>query len=174
LKKLLCSAIALAALALGTGTAYGAATRAEYVAQTDPICRVGGVQEQAAFKSYTKSIKRYLKHHPELDPDRPSNGVVRLVVRHYGRVLSIERRVNSELSPISPAPGDEAAVADWLRLRTQSADLLDRTVHAFHGRKFKLGIRFYVKSIDRKLRAEAPIGDFGFQYCAPPDAAPDF
>jgi hypothetical protein len=118
--------IAVMLLALGAATAHGASSRAEYVAQADPICQAGSAQEHAAFKSYVKSVKRYDKHHHG-DPYRPSKKAIRLVVRHYSRVLAIERSMNSQLSSISAAPGDEAAVNKWLQLRSQAADLLERT-----------------------------------------------
>jgi hypothetical protein len=163
--------IAATALLIAAAPAGAASTRAEYVAQADPICQAGQAQERVAFKSYAKSIKRYLKDHPHPEPNRPSKAVTRLVLRHYSLILSVNRSVNSQLSSINPAAGDETAVAEWLQLRTQSADLLDRTVHAFHNRKVELAIRFYVNSIRRELQAELPIRDFGFQYCssAPPD-----
>jgi hypothetical protein len=157
--------IAVMLLALGAATAYGASSRAEYVAQADPICQAGSAQEHAAVKSYVKSVKRYDKHHHG-DPYRPSKKAIRLVVRHYSRVLAIERSMNSQLSSISAAPGDEAAVNKWLQLRSQAADLLERTIHAVHHRKVKLSIRLYLKSLRRTLLAQIPISDFGFRYCS--------
>lgn len=170
--------LALAALSItGVGFAVAAnhataaSTRAEYVAQADPICQAGQTQERAAFEAYRKAIRRYLNRLPHPDPFTPGKKVIRLVVHHYERILAIDRSVNSQLSSISSAPGDEAAVAEWLQLRARSADLLDRAVHAVRRHKPRLFIRLYLKSIRRTLQAELPIRDFGFQHCSstPPD-----
>jgi hypothetical protein len=136
------------------------------VAQTDPICQAGQAQDRATFRAWKKQIKPYLKHHPNRDRDRPSKVVRRLAVRYYDRVLATERDVVSQLSSISPAPGDEAAVGEWLQLRGKSADLLERGIHAIRRNKIKLFIHLYVQSIQRKLQAEVPIDDFGFRYCS--------
>jgi hypothetical protein len=164
-------AVAVSLLTVAPSIASAASSRTEYVAQADPICQAGQTQQRAALKSYAKSVKRYLKHHSPGEPYRPSKRIVRLVIRYYDQILSVDRSMNSQLSSISPAAGDEAAVAEWLGLRTQSADLLERTIRALHHRKVKLAIRFYLKSIRRGLLAELPIRDFGFQYCSstPPD-----
>lgn len=166
----LIAAAALIALAVAASPAHAAGTRAEYVAQVDPICHTGDSQHRSAFKAYAKSVKRYLKHHPQHprqdDAYKPSKTIIRMVVRYYTRGLQIERGVNSQLASISPVPGDEAAIGEWLRLRTGSADLLERTIHAFHQSKIKFGLHLYVKSIHKSLMAQLPISDFGFHYCA--------
>jgi hypothetical protein len=162
--------LALIATALFATPASAATTRAEYVGQADPICQAQQLQDRATFRAYKKSIKRYLKHHPNPDPDRPSKTVLRMAMRYYDRVLAIHRRADSELSSISPAPGDEGATAEWLQLRGASADLLERAIRAVRHNKIKPFIRLYLKSIRRSLQAEVSIRDFGFRYCSsPPD-----
>jgi hypothetical protein len=161
-------AIGLVVLATPATAANAASTRAEYVAQVDPICQAGQAQERAAFKAYVKSAKRYLRRHPNSDPDKPSKQIFRLVTRLYSRILAIDRSVLAQLNSIPPAAGDEAAVAEWLGVRTQSADLLERSIHALQRQKLKLFFRLYLKSIRRSLQATLPISDFGFRYCDEP------
>lgn len=169
---MIAAAIMLLALAIGASKATAASTRAEYVSQADPICQAGQVRQKAAFSEYRRSTKRYLKHHPNPDPDRPGKHVLRLAVHYYDRVLALQRGVNSQLGLVIPAPGDEAAVAEWLQLRGTSADLLERAIHALRRNKIKLFLRRYVKSINGALQSELSVRNFGFQYCVagPPDA----
>jgi hypothetical protein len=61
-RKSIAIAIALVALAASAGTARAASTRAEYVAQVDPICQSAVTQEAAAAQPLTAAVRRMKKH----------------------------------------------------------------------------------------------------------------
>jgi hypothetical protein len=143
--------------------AYGASTRAEYVAQVDPICQAGFVKEKAVNRSFKKRAKRLHKH--GIDTTEPTKPVLRIAVRLFDRIARIARAVNSQILVIPPAPGDEAIISQWLQLRGEATDLTQRSIHVFaHGkeRRFK---QLIGRSFNRRLDAEEIVQDFGFKHC---------
>src|SRR5262249_42222930 len=115
-------AIVVIALAIVAASASAATSRAEWVAQVDPICQVAYVAEKSADKTFhrqTKKAERQSKrgHHP-------STAARKILFRFYHRTAQATQGMLNAISPIPAAPGDEATVASWLTGRQQSIDKL--------------------------------------------------
>lgn len=80
-RNLIAFAIAAVALAIAATSASAATTRAEYVAQVDPICQASKPRLTHEVRSYERRIRHLIQH--GLDPDRPTKQALRVVVRFY-------------------------------------------------------------------------------------------
>src|SRR5215813_7323572 len=98
-------AVVLIALALAATAAYAAATRAEYVAQVDPICRAANPKQNALLKALERRIKQLHRH--GVDTETPAKRVIRIALRYYDRLAEIQRGENAQIAIVTPAPGDE-------------------------------------------------------------------
>lgn len=160
-------ALSVIALTISATTAQGAATRAEYVAQVDPIC-------QAAAKPEGKLVTAYLKAFARLGKGVANGGSAkqatkRLVAksaRLMRRIVTIEQGVTTQIDAVSPPPSDAGTVAIWLEKRKVAEQTVLSGIRALKHRK--------IASFDARLDRAAAIdregrilvADFGFQFCA--------
>jgi hypothetical protein len=147
-----------------TSTAHAASTRAEYVAQVDPICQGGISKEKAAYRALRKDADRLKKR--GIDTSSPTKPVVRLARRYSARVVPIARSIHHRILLVTPAPGDEAAVSQWLQGLEEATDLFERAFDAFAHRNVHRYKQLLTKSSYRRLNADGFVQDFGFKYCA--------
>jgi hypothetical protein len=164
-------AIALVAMAISVSPARAATTRAEYVAQVDPICQAGQAQEAAALQPVLRAFKRAQRHH-KLDTKKGQKKAARLFRGYFEQLAAIEHQVNNQIAEVPPAPDDVSLIQVWLRARTELVDLEGRLFAS----KPKLGrkglVQFFTGFLTlaaRQLEVADLIRDFGFQYCDQPD-----
>jgi hypothetical protein len=156
-------AITAVALALTSASAGAAATRADYVAQVDPICQAAFVAEKAADKAFHRRIK---KDEQRLrDGRRVSKSASASLFRFYGRLRLIGRNMDAAIVPIAPAPGDELTVQTWLAQRERSIDLQRRAMSAIRRGQFGKYFGRFLKAIAADVDAYSTVRDFGFAYC---------
>jgi hypothetical protein len=162
-------AAALIMLAITAATASAASTRAEYVAQADPICQAGQAQEAAAAVPLARAIKRAKKHHV-LKPSKKklNRKVNRLFVRFFQQVVAIEHSVNDQIATIPPAPDDVSLIQVWLRARNELLDLEARLFasQTFRDASLKKVLGDFVRLIGLSYETTDIVRDFGFQYCS--------
>jgi hypothetical protein len=156
---------ALFAIAVLAAPANAASTRAEYVAQVDPICQkahVAGKRETGRFK---RQVRRLVHH--GLDPDHPTKAARRASVRFADRVARDRHGALGQIAVIAPAPGDETVAAEWLRLKGQEINHFRQAYHAFaRNLKPHQFRRLMGKSNTAGIHAFSLVADWGFQYCA--------
>jgi hypothetical protein len=163
--RLIAPGVVGVALAITASTAIAASTRAEYVAQVDPICQAAHAAGQAEVKRYERQVRRLTRH--GFDPDHPSKALLRAAVGFADRIAKIERPSFAQIAAITPAPGDEATVAEWLRLRARETAYFQRAFHAFaRNQKTHQFRRLSAKADKANLEAESLVGDWGFEHCA--------
>jgi hypothetical protein len=109
-------------MALLTPSAHGAATRAEYAAQVNPICVASDAQVKAATRAYDKKLRAQLKKG-------------KLNLKQYERVargtITIEKSTLAQIAAIAAAPGDENLVAEFVRNRSSALTVYGQTVSVF-------------------------------------------
>jgi hypothetical protein len=155
--------------AIAAPNAHAATTRAEYVAQVDPICQAGLAQETVAEQQLNRKLRRLKKHEgPRKTRGRTLKRQARALAQFFNVVVTVEQRVNAQIATIPPATEDTSLIQVWLRVRGQEIDLARRMSHVFaKGRAFAgLGLLF-----DLLAKAEEEfdlVQDFGFQYCTAP------
>jgi hypothetical protein len=155
--------VLLLAIAVLAAPANAATTRAEYVAQVDPICHAADTRMSAVIRSLKKSAKQLKQR--GIDTEEPTKPVVRVAVRGYNRIALIARNAFTQISVVTAAPGDETTVSAWLRQLSREIDRFQRAIHAFAHRKVHRYKQLMYKSSLSGLEADVLVRDFGFQYC---------
>jgi hypothetical protein len=113
---------AIAIGAVGAAPAEAAATRAEYIAQADPICAAAKPTIDQAFAVYNRQYKRWVH--------LAGHGTLKAWLRQTRRTAAALNRANqaeisltAQLVAVPPAPGDEGTIGSWLAQRRQADSL---------------------------------------------------
>jgi hypothetical protein len=167
-RKLIALAIALVALAITATSASAATTRAEFVAQADPICQNGQAQEAVAAQPLLRATKRAKKHKNRKTRRRAD----RALATYFAQYALIERAVNAQIATVPPAPDDVSLVGVWLRAR---GELIDFEGQLFNGslggnggglKGFAKFLTLIFEITGRQQEVADVVRDFGFQYCS--------
>jgi hypothetical protein len=138
-------------------TAFGAATRAEYVAQAEPFCA-----------SANADIAKLDRKFSRLDAHGKFAAAGKVEVRTGARLAESVGQVRA----ISPPPGDERQVSQWLGLVDQVARY-NRQQGIAHGRqRFRLEERLLGKRIRVSRRAHKLVAGYGFSACVGKSGGP--
>jgi hypothetical protein len=131
-------------------TASGAASRAEYVAAAEPICS----SASADIRSLTRKFRTELKH----GTDKQAGRVLTQTGDVFGRSVSQVRQ-------ITPPPGDEQTISNWLGMLDQVAANTRRMGKAQAHRKFGTRDALYLKDQEIGSNAIALVNEWGFKAC---------
>jgi hypothetical protein len=159
--------IGVVALAVMAAPASATTTRADFVAQVDPICQNGQTQEAVAAQPLFKATRRVKKHRN----GKTSKKADRALLAYFAQYSNIERAVNAQIATIPPAPDDVSLVQVWLRVRGEALDAESRLFHTRLNPKagFKGLAKFFTllgEVLIRQQEAADIVRDFGFQYCS--------
>jgi hypothetical protein len=166
-RGLMALAIAVIALAITATTASASTTRADWVAQVDPICQNGQAQEATAFQPLLRATKRESRHR---DSRKQRKRVQRAFRLYNQQQAAIEHAVNAQIATIPPAPDDVSLVQVWLRARGELVDLETQLLNGgANPKKGSQGVnqllRSFLELIGRQQEVGDLVRDFGFQYC---------
>jgi hypothetical protein len=168
LKTLIALGIAATALAITAASASAATTRAEFVAQVDPICQNGQAQEVLAAQPFKRALKRDKKHHNR----KTSRKADRALAVYFQQYAAIEHAVNAQIATVPPAPDDVSLIQVWLRARGELVDLestLFSQSLSSKGGSLKGFAKFFALIFEiagRQVEVVDTVRDFGFQYCS--------
>jgi hypothetical protein len=163
LRTLIALGIAVIALAIGTGTASAATTRADWVAQVDPICQSASQPAGNATRAYFKILKSAGKH--AKNPKQLSHILTAGALRFLRRLATIYSDITERVAVIPPAPGDEAAIAAWLDGRRAAKADVDRALGLGKHGKGKKASRFFTQASQAESQGTANVQDFGLSVC---------
>jgi hypothetical protein len=156
-------ATTMIALAISASVAHAASTRAEYVAQVDPICQTELAQEKAVIRPATKQVKHL--EDQGFDPDKPSKPIGRVVARSYDRLAAVQRDADGQIAAVVSAPGDEAVVTSWLQQRATFTQLFQRAGQLFAHQRPRRFFRLLLKALAVEGDAERSLHEFRFASC---------
>jgi hypothetical protein len=151
-------------IAVWAAPAEAASTRAEYIAQVDPVCQAFAPQVNDAAEAYGKNVKELGR--------RSTKGTLKGWVRQTDRTFRSLRRLvqinaglTDQIAAVPPTAEDAVTVNTWLTNRNKAERWAYSAAQALGGIK----IGRYFKLIARAGRAEAAgfraIAGFGFQVC---------
>jgi hypothetical protein len=160
---LIALAILMFALAIAPSTASAASTRAEYVAQVDPICQQENISQKAVVRSLNKRVKLLAKR--GFDRQKPSKPIARLIIRGYDRLAGIQRGANGSIALVTPAPGDQTTTSSWIQQRAAFATVFQRAGHLFAQQKQRKALALFFRALRIEDQAEHLIEPFGFRFC---------
>jgi hypothetical protein len=162
------SALALAAVALVAATpASAASTRAEYVAQVDPICQGAIKPEAKALTAYLKALEHFNNRVRSGAANKST--LTKLLSQSAGflnRFRGIEANVTTQIEAVPPPPGDSGTVTLWLQNRRAAEELVGSAVSALKHRRLKAYSRLLDQAEATDAGGRVLVSSFGFQYCA--------
>ena len=143
--------IALAAGLVWVPSAGAAATRAEFVAQAEPIC--GLANDDIAHLN-----QHFHRQH--------RNGRYRAAGRTLKKTGTRLWASIDQVRAIPPPPGDEQTIASWLGLVQKVADANVRMGRAEAHENFNVELRIKRQGLKIAVRAHKKVADWGFHACA--------
>ena len=145
-------AIALAFTA-APSTAGAASTRAEYIAQVDPICQSFVAPLTGAFSSYHKAFKS-LNKHAKSGSLKSFIRSIKKTARTLDAVAQLHLSMTAQISAVPPPAADSATINAWTTALGQ--EQANEVGAATALRKFKFGAFF--KRLDQANRPHARRG----------------
>jgi hypothetical protein len=175
-------AVAAGAAALLPGTAQAASTRAEYVAQVDQICGRSS-RDSGRLGPRLKTLFGPKARSPQPEPGSPPRTKKQIrralnrFINHIAAILAIFNRefssTTEQIALVPPAPGDEAAVAQWIGGLRQYVSYIAESLHALRHHKPRAALAFQRQAIDALNAGGAAVQGFGISVCTtslPPSA----
>ena len=151
--------------AIGSAPAEAAATRAEYIAQVDPICQNATPPLVKANKAYAKNFNRLIARLRA----RRFKGIIKVIHRTataLNRFTNIYGSVTDQVAAVPPAPPDAPIIEGWLQHRRDAEGFARSAARAMSQIKFRRFDQQIAKAAQADTQASGSISGFGFQYCA--------
>lgn len=150
--------------AVAAAPADAASTRAEYIAQVDPICVASVGAENNALAAIQRNSRRWVH--------AAKSGNVKAFIRQTRRVAGsvngyaqIHASLTEQIAAVPPLAADAGTVGTWLNDRRQAEALYRSaasTLNAFKIRKFFQRLR---QGDAADAAGRGAIAGFGFQVC---------
>jgi hypothetical protein len=146
--------VAVAAIAVAPASATaeeeGEATRDDYVARAEPICKQNVLANRRIFRGAKAEVKA---------------GELKPASRHFVRAATAFAGTIRQLAAIEPPAADAARIERWLSILRNEKDLIQRI-----GQKLAAGDKHRAESLSVDLnrnssRANNAVLSFGFDYC---------
>jgi hypothetical protein len=146
-------------VAIAAPTAGAAATRADYVAQAEPICkRAKEKANRIAKRLSTRTLKKLVE-------GDDFEKFERLLAKLTGRANKPFGKMIKRLHEVQPAPGDEIAVAQWLDGLGDYKRLTDRYVRSASRGKLGRAARFQIDAVNALVGGARFVNGFDFKHC---------
>jgi hypothetical protein len=165
-KAVLPFVLSLGLITVWAAPAEAASTRAEYIAEVDPICQSFVGPEKAALHAYRKTAQRW---------DRLASKwtlkawlkQTRRVSRSLLRLTELDTTLNGQIAAVPPPAADAGTIGAWLSARGQANALAAAAARALNRPVPQIGKYFKrVKQANASLDAAGrAIAGFGFQVC---------
>lgn len=160
-------AVMMVALAITAPGAQATATRAEYVAQVDPICQAAIGPQAKALNAFSKAFEHFKQR---VKSGRITKGTFTKLLRQTAGFLSrfkgIGANVTTQIEAVPPPPRDEGTVTLWLLNRRAAEELVDSAVSALKHYRLKAYFRLIARAEATEAGARVLVSSFGFRYCA--------
>ena len=155
---------ALAIALIAAPTAHAASTRAEYIAQVDPICQSFGPSLHKAQKAYSKEYKEWER--------RLSKGTLKGWERQTHRTsqalrafVQIDAGLTDQIAAVPPPAADAGTANAWLTGRNNGERWAFAAAKAFDRFKFNRFDKQLVRANKEYAAGLRAISGFGFQVC---------
>jgi hypothetical protein len=163
-RTVMVAVLSVGVIAVGAVPANGAATRAEYIAQVDPICETFVGQVNNAKTAYNRNYKLWVRD--------LSKGTLKNWVKQTGRTArslralsEIHAGLTDQIAPVPPLANDAVAVGTWLNDRRQAETFANAAASAFGHFKFDQSNKKLRQANLIEAAGIRAIAGFGFQVC---------
>jgi hypothetical protein len=144
------AAAALLLIGLAAAPSYGASTRAEYIAQADPICapRLARVTHLTNLSASAVNRERFKQ-----------------AAQKWRRARSTFADGISQLAAITPPPADAAVVSAWLDSLRRQLPIANKVLSAMARGNRNAILRRLFQLADASSETQDMVRGFGFQSC---------
>jgi hypothetical protein len=165
-KALIPFVLSVGLIAVWAAPADAASTRAEYIAQVDPICQSFVGPEDVAYRAYVRDSKREA-HLAGKGTLKAWLKATRRTSHSLTRFTQIDASLNEQIATVPPPAADAGTIATWLNNRRQFDALAASAAVALNRPVPQIGKYFKrVKQANASLDAAGrAIEGFGFQVC---------
>jgi hypothetical protein len=173
----LAAALALVLVAVAATPSQAASTRAEYIAQVEPICQAANEASKKHDRKVVQRIKpkliAFLNDVFDPDAEEPSKKENRRFIRFFisifakttGHAAFIFDQATTQIYAIPPVPGEEGLIGGWLAGRSLAVDQVQAAIRAARHGRGRLSGRLLDQSDKTLLAAQEPVNAYGFQAC---------
>jgi hypothetical protein len=144
--------------------ADAASTRAEYIAQVDPICQSFVGPENDAGNAFFKNMER-VGRIAKSGSAKALARQARRTARPLSRLAQIDLSLNAQLAAVPPPPPDAGLIGTWLDGRRQADGLLTSAASALTQLKFRVFLKRFGRALAVNDAANSAVSGFGFQIC---------
>jgi hypothetical protein len=164
--KRVCVLALFAVALLPVASARAVSTRAEYIAQVDPICQSFVGSHDAALSAYNKSAKRML-HLSGSGTIKAWLAATRRASKLLTALTQNQLALLDQIAAVPPAAPDAGTIGTWLNGRRQSDAFAASAAAALNRPVPQVGKFFKkIKQANSALdAADRAITGFGFQVC---------
>jgi len=147
---LVASTVTAVATVLVPATASGASTRAEYIAQADPICAKANKLGEKQLKGFGKDVlaERWGR-----------------AIRRFRVALRVFNREIASLAELEPPIADAALLEEWLAELRRQSPLARRVIRALKQQSVKLVARRSGRLVKASRSTKRLVEDYGFRSC---------
>jgi hypothetical protein len=155
------------AMAISATPASAASTRAEYVALVDQVCIDTAPQFQALNRRFKKIARGFDEVRTETDVQekRRFDRLYRRIGEAVGANARVFGGMVERLALVSPAPGDETAVGQWIEGLRQFNSLQAQSVPPWRHRHLGRVAALSEQSFEALNSGGAAVKDFGISHC---------
>jgi flagellar basal body L-ring protein FlgH len=170
LGAILALAAATVACAAVPASAEAAATRAEYLAQIEPICQQANQEAKRIARRTNRALKKRLRKANQQakndDRGKPVGDIFTLIIiKQAAPENRLFERTTAMIRGVAPAPGDEATVTAWLAGRDESTRLVREAIKAGKNSKPNQMFTLLDESTVALRKGQQPVQAFGLNHC---------
>jgi hypothetical protein len=166
-RALIALMLSMGLIAGGAAQADAASTRAEYIAQVDPICQsfVGPMGD--AFSAYQRSFKA-LNHAAKSGNTKRFLRGTKRTAASLNRIAQTRTSMLDQIAPVQPVTSDVATINTWVGFLRQEAGFENAAATAILGLKIGKFFSNLRQADSAQSNGKGAIAGFGFQVCGTP------
>ena len=140
----------LAMLFVGVPAAYAASTRADYIAQADPICLSTHLAEGNQLTGFSTDLKK---------------GRLKVAARKMRAAGTVFSGGVDQLASLERPPADVSQLSTWIDSLRAQVPIVNRFARAIHHRQAKRVRRTGAQLLIAEEKTSALVDDYGFALC---------
>jgi hypothetical protein len=160
----LTSAAIVLAIAMAPSTAGAASTRAEYIAQVDPICQTFVAPVTNGFKAYHRAFKAMNKR-AKSGSFKAFLASIRRTANTLNTIAQVHLSMLQQIAGVAPPPADLATVNAWTTALGQEQANEVGATNALRQLRFGTFFKRLHQADAAVSAAGAAISGFGFTVC---------
>jgi hypothetical protein len=157
--------VLLAIPVVAVAPADAASTRAEYIAQVDPICQSFVDPANVAVNRELQSFDKWLRNGGISGKGKAWKRATRRLAGSLKGLAQIRASLTAQIAAVPPPPDDAETVGRWLDARRQSEALATSAALALRTFKIRLFNKRFLAAATAYVTSGRAISGFGFQVC---------